>query len=172
MFSCAGYSCTAFFCQNSDDAVVSSGWAVLPLLLTESVTFIESEERNIDLFMKICLKCPSGCFRISGWWQHSTSQHPAHRGATRWQGQHHQSGLEHQTIPSCWERGRRKTDAECLSLKALWASWCAAAPDPGHLPTTIYVIYLLCSRTVFPFLYGQQNSIRNTRKKKLIDGAT
>lgn len=42
-----------------------------------------------------------------------------------------------------------------------------SVPDPGCPPPTIYLIHLLCLRTVL-ILLNQEDSVRNTRKRKAL----
>lgn len=56
----------------------------------------EPFHRNCEIFIhhKGDLPFDLSYFRLSGWWQHPSPQHPAHRCAPWWQGQHHQPGLD------------------------------------------------------------------------------
>lgn len=100
--------------------------------------------------------------RSSSWWQRPSSQHPAHCGATRWQGQHHQPGIELRPLSTCWGGGGIKADAgrPCL--------WGPVVPEPGHPPPTIYLLFLLCPRTLLPNRSTPEDSVRNTRKRKAL----
>lgn len=105
--------------------------------------------------------------RRSGGRQHSSPEHPAYRGATWWEGQHHQSGLELSPRPprrkwrseEGWPTGAggRVTTPGAKPLDSTW---------PGHLSASIsYLLLRHFSRTHSPPSQNLilEDSVRNKK---------